>query len=445
MNKEYKNGLMPELRFPDFHNKEAWGKNRIGEIVSFLSGFAFKSEFFSTSGKKLLIPKNFTKNGYANFSFENTKFTIEDCLEKYVCKKGDLLLLLTDLSQSCELLGRPLMLTKTDGEVLLNQRIVKIIPSYKVKSKFLHAFFNSHTFRKRIIETATGSTVRHSSNKIVGDTQVYLPSLDEQQKIADCLTSIDDLITAHTKKLDTLNDHKKGLMQQLFPADGEIDPRLRFPEFTGNWSYCSIQDLIDSNKLLPPKDGNHGNIHPKSSDFVKNGIPFIMASNIRNGEIDLIGCSNISKKQADALQKGFSKTGDVLLTHKGTVGEVVIVPNIKYPYIMLTPQVTYYRIINDDELSNQYLALAFQSAYFQSNLSTVSGGGTRAYVGITEQRKLKVWIPNTIDEQQRISELISPLERVIKSQSAKIKDLKNHKKGLTQKLFPSVNEKECND
>jgi type I restriction enzyme S subunit len=74
---------------------------------------------------------------------------------------------------------------------------------------------------------------------------LQLPRLDEQQKIADCLSSLDVLITAQADKLDALKTHKKGLMQQLFPRDGETVPRLRFPEFreAGEWEEKTIADL----------------------------------------------------------------------------------------------------------------------------------------------------------------------------------------------------------
>jgi type I restriction enzyme, S subunit len=65
----------------------------------------------------------------------------------------------------------------------------------------------------------------------------------------------------------------------------------------------SIEDLIKEDILLAPKDGNHGNIHPKSSDYVSHGIPFIMASDIKNGKINLLKCSKISKEQASPNNK----------------------------------------------------------------------------------------------------------------------------------------------
>jgi len=183
-----------------------------------------------------------------------------------------------------------------------------------------------------------------------------------------------------------------------------------------------------------------GNLDPKSSDYVKTGIPFIMASDLRNGKIDFSKCAYLKKEQADSLQKGFSKSGDVLLSHKGTVGEVVLLGDIEFPYIMLTPQVTYYRIKNKSKILNAYLATFFNSDFYQKSLFNLSGGGTRAYVGITEQQKLIILYPNSIKEQQKIASSITVLDGLITAQADKIELLKLHKKGLMQGLFPKIKE-----
>jgi type I restriction enzyme S subunit len=143
------------------------------------------------------------------------------------------------------------------------------------------------------------------------------------------------------------------------------------------------------------QDGNHGEKHPKANDYVSNGIPFIMANNLKNGIVDLTGSNKISENQASQLRIGFSVKDDVLLTHKGTVGNVAIVPDIK-PYIMLTPQVTYYRT-NGKSLHNIYLKYAFCEPMFQARLHSVSMQATRPYIGIRAQRNLSFFRHSTQD------------------------------------------------
>ncbi len=160
---------------------------------------------------------------------------------------------------------------------------------------------------------------------------------------------------------------------------------------TSDWRTYTVQELIDAGMLEEPMDGNHGSIHPKTSDYVSKGVPFIMANNLVNGKVDYKGCAFITESQAASLRKGFSKPGDVLLTHKATIGRTAIVTE-EYDKIVLTPQVTYYRV--NPGISNTYLKCYFDSVPFQQLFSNWAGSGsTRAYLGITAQRKLPIVLP----------------------------------------------------
>lgn len=201
-----------------------------------------------------------------------------------------------------------------------------------------------------------------------------------------------------------------------------------------DWNTFKVKDLILNNIIDKPLDGNHGNIHPKAEDFVSEGIPFIMANDIINGKVDLINCSFISYEQASKLQKGFSIKGDILLTHKGSVGNVAKVPNLSSPYIMLTPQVTYYRIKNNKELNSDFLIQYFQCQAFQNLLRILSGGGTRAYIGITNQQNLPIILP-PIEEQNAIADCLSTWDEAIEKQQKLIEAKEIRHKALMQKLL----------
>ena len=225
--KDHKKGLMQNLfpqegeKVPKYRfrgHKDKWMTTQLNEHIDLVSGYAFKSELFSIQGKKLVTPKNFTKNGKASFDKKNTKYTTEESDPKYLCAANDLLILLTDLSPSCELLGKPILLKPEDGEVLLNQRIAKVTIKSHLDKHFLLQYFLTDQFHRRIKSTASGSTVRHSSNNIILDTHLVIPeNLEEQKKIASFLSTMDDIITAETEQIEQLKLHKKGLMQGLFP------------------------------------------------------------------------------------------------------------------------------------------------------------------------------------------------------------------------------------
>ncbi len=211
-------------------------------------------------------------------------------------------------------------------------------------------------------------------------------------------------------------------------------PALRFKDFEDDWNLFSVNDLVNAGILHKPLDGNHGEIHPKSSDYVDEGIPFVMANDIKNNSIDLVGSKKITKAQADKLQKGFAIESDVLLTHKGSVGFVAIVPKIKTDYVMLTPQVTYYRVANKEKLINKFLATYFVTPQFQKQLLVLADGGTRAYIGITEQRNLELKIPK-LSEQTKIANFLAAVDEKITQLTQKYELLAQYKKGVMQQIF----------
>lgn len=176
------------------------------------------------------------------------------------------------------------------------------------------------------------------------------------------------------------------------------------------WNKYTVEQLIDLEMLEAPMDGNHGSIHPKSSDYLSMGVPFIMVNDMLNGHIDLKNCSFISEKQAATLRKGLAKPGDVLLSHKATIGRTAIVPDV-FNTIILTPQITYYRVKKG--IDNRFLKYYFDSPNFQTLFKNWAGAGsTRAYLGITAQRKLPIILPE-FDEQVKIADILSSLDKKI--------------------------------
>jgi type I restriction enzyme, S subunit len=149
----------------------------------------------------------------------------------------------------------------------------------------------------------------------------------------------------------------------------------------------------------------------------------------------LSSCAFIRKEQADSLQKGFSRQGDVLLTHKATIGNTAVVGELQFDYIMLTPQVTYYRVVDQARLSNYYLRHFFDSNSFQSVLRLMSGGGTRAYIGITAQLLLPVTLPATKAEQEAIAEALSDADALIEVLEQLIAKKRQLKQGAMQELL----------
>ena len=432
-----KEKLIPELRFPEFDNNLGWDEVQLGDLCEVIT----KGTTPTTLGFKYTEDGvNFIKiesieNGLINHS-KVAHVTVEchEALKRSQLAKNDILFSIAGA------LGVVATVREQDLPANINQALALVRLKKDVSQEYVNKYLNSPSIGTEILKIKAGAAQPNISLTQVGNFKVLLPNEVEQQKIASCLSSLDELIAAHNDKLDALKDHKKGLLQKLFPQEGETVPKVRFPEFEGDgeWVETTIEELIREKILFPPKDGNHGSIHPKSSDYVKTGIPFIMASDLKNGKIDFSKCAYLKKEQADLLQKGFAKNGDVLLTHKGTVGEVALLGELEYPYIMLTPQVTYYRIKDKSRLVNGFLAAFFNSDFFQKNLLKVSGGGTRAYVGITKQKEFDINFPKNPKEQQKIASCLSAVDELITAQQEKMEQLQQHKKGLMQGLFPKM-------
>ena len=201
-------------------------------------------------------------------------------------------------------------------------------------------------------------------------------------------------------------------------SDKEILAKIGIKDLS--FDFLTISQLVKRGIIEKPLDGNHGEIHPKSEDFVDTGVPFIMASDINNGVVDYINCNFITKKQADSLRKGFAINGDVLLTHKATIGRTAIIKYDEHPYVMLTPQVTYYRVRDSQRLDRRYLRYFFECAFFQDTLNLWAGAGsTRAYLGITEQGKLPFVLP-PINKQKKIAAILSVYDELIANNQRRI-------------------------
>jgi type I restriction enzyme S subunit len=199
------------------------------------------------------------------------------------------------------------------------------------------------------------------------------------------------------------------------------------------WNYLTINDCLRDGLIIDVQDGNHGEAHPKTDEFVSEGIPFVMAKDLVNGQIHIADCHKITWHQYQSLRVGFARPGDVLLSHKGTIGLTAIVPDW-LQHVMLTPQVTYYRVSEGKKLSGKFLFWFFQSPLFQQRLEVLSAQSTRSYIGITLQKTLSILVP-PFDEQKRIAELLDTVDAAIAHTSSLIAKLKLMKAGLLHDLL----------
>ncbi len=274
-----------------------------------------------------------------------------------------------------------------------------------------------------------------------------LPPLAEQRRVAEILDTLNVAIRNTEQLIAKLNQVRLGLVQDLLTngidEGGELRDPARHPEqFTESalgrlpkhWKSTTVRALLDNGVLIDVQDGNHGELHPKRSDFVTEGVPFLMARDMAGGVIDFEHCYRIRESQSRRLRIGHSRAGDVLLSHKGTIGETARVPP-QASAVVLTPQVTFYRVAAPNpNLTPQYLLTWMSGPLFQGKLKMLAAQSTRDYVGITAQRSLPIVLP-PLAEQEHIVRAVTQLGTRIDAESAEAVKLRLLKHGLLEDLL----------
>ena len=318
-------------------------------------------------------------------------------------------------------------------DVLTNYDIGIVSPAYKVfefneklmlpeyGNYFMKSYYMIEQY-KNCSEQGASVVRRNLDLKALLKIEINIPPIEEQEKIVKILRNIDSILSRLSLYIENITFEKMDIIDKIL--------------INSNYIEKTFNQLLDEKVIEDIMDGNHGELHPKTSDYVNDGIPFVMANNIHDGMLDISNCNFLKKEQTDKLRKGFSKAGDILLTHKGTIGNVGYVPEkIKYDYIMLTPQVTYYRVNKCNKiLTKEFLYYYLQSTNFQKTLKLLSIQSTRAYIGITEQKKLKIKIPS-LEVQEQASKVLIRMDRKINIMKAKKQNYENLKKALMQKLL----------
>jgi type I restriction enzyme S subunit len=176
----------------------------------------------------------------------------------------------------------------------------------------------------------------------------------------------------------------------------------------GSWPTRTVQELQDA-KVLLVEDGNHGEYRPRSDEFAPTGTAFIRAADLDAGVVQFATASRITNVALARIRKGIGRAGDILLSHKGTVGKLAVAPIPCEPFVC-SPQTTFWRVLDDRTLDRGFLFAVMRSRAFREQLDAVKGETDMAdYVSLTAQRRLKVPLP-TVAVQVHISSILSALD-----------------------------------
>lgn len=185
----------------------------------------------------------------------------------------------------------------------------------------------------------------------------------------------------------------------------------------------TVSDLI-ADGVLRVEDGNHGNDRPRPDEFVADGVAFIRAADMTSGVVDFRSAGRISAIAQRRIRKGIGAPGDVLLSHKGTVGRVASVP-LDAPAFVCSPQTTFWRTLDERRLDRGYLRYMLKSEPFQRQLHMLGGQTDMApYVSLTDQRSMTVEIPDLL-EQRAIAEVLGALDDKIAANDQTVRSLED--------------------
>ena len=420
--------LVPKLRFPEFQDFPAWEPvslrkasvpvdGRVGERkltpVSISAGIGFvpQAEKFG---------RDISGNQYQRYTL------VRD--GDFVFNKGNSL----KFPQGC------IYLLQGWGEVAAPNVFI----AFRLKDGYSNRFFqncfeqNQHgkQLKRHITSGARSNGLLNISKETFFGVDIPTPSLPEQQKIADCLDSVDALIAAQGQKVEALRAHKKGLMQQLFPQEGETQPRLRFPEFdgAGEWKFVELGRLLKAS----PDYGVSAAAVPYDAGLPK----YLRITDISEDGTYL----EESKVSVDIVPtaENYLDEGDIAIARTGaSVGK-------SYRYRRHDGKLVFAGFLirlrpDQRKLAAAYLAQYLTTPQYWGWIAVNSARSGQPGINSAELSSLRVPLPadgRVLREQHRIANCLTSLDDLIAAETQKLDTFKTHKKGLMQQLFPHVGE-----
>lgn len=401
-----KSALKPRRRFPEFREAGDWGSEPGGVLFDQVSNKDHNSDL-----PVLAITQ---EHGAVPRSLIDYHVSVADkSIEGYkVVEAGDFIISLRSFQGGIEY-------SRYKGICSPAYVILRLVPGHS--ADYFRHFLKTDRFIGQLTKNLEGlRDGKMVSYKQFSELQLPTPSQNEQQKIADCLSSLDELISAETQKLDALKTHKKGLMQQLFPREGETVPRLRFPEFknAGEWDVWTIGNMF---RLI-------NGCAFKPEDWKPMGTPIIRIQNLNDPSAEF------NYSQAPVPERNRVEPGDLLFAWSGTLGSSFGARVWNGPPGVLNQHI--FKV----QMDERQITLPFSLlvlARVEEDIAKKSHGFKASFVHVKKSDLVKVvLLVPSIPEQQRIATCLSSLDALITLETQKLEALKNHKKGLMQQLFP---------
>jgi len=412
MKDDSKQTLTPKLRFPEFREGPRWEGTSLGQVVDFQSGSTPSKDtpaFWNGS-----IPW-VTAKDMKQFFLDDTEDHITPAAVDDGAKQvpaGMVLMLTRGMT-----LHKDLPICVLRRPMSFNQDVKALRPKGDLEGCFVPWLLLGNKERLlRMVDVAGHGTGKLNTEELrVFD--LTLPQPAEQQKIADCLTSLHELIAAHGRKLDALRAHKKGLMQQLFPREGESLPRLRFPEFrhAPEW-----------------KEKKGGEFFSNRTEPGEAGLP-IYSVTMNDGMVKRSSLDRVVDDIADPEGNTLARKGDIaynmMRMWQGALGVAGEDCMVSPAYVVLSPM---------EGACSDFFAYLFKLPQSLHLLTSHSRGLTKDRLRLyyADFTRVPLFVPG-FAEQRKIADFLASLDALIRVQVERLVALKTHKKGLMQELFPS--------
>jgi type I restriction enzyme S subunit len=387
--------MIPKLRFPEFSGE--WEERRLGEIGEAIIGLTYSPKDVDDNGVIVLRSSNVKDNllDLGDIVRVNKKIP-----EKLKIKKNDIVICVRNGSQS--LIGKSIIIKEPN-----NMTFGAFMSVFRSKNnKFVYYLFQTQKYKRQILQNL-GARINQITNRQLLSFKFYFPpTLSEQEKIADFLSKVDEKIEITSKKIEKLKEYKKGLLQKLLNVKNGI-PELRFPEFSGEWEKVKVRDLFDKitrGQVLSKKE-----ISEVKTDIYK--YPVYSSQTLNNG---LLGYykdylyENAITWTTDGANAGnvryrkgkfyCTNVSGVLISHKGYANQCIA------------------EILN--RVTKKYVSYVGNPKLMNNTMT-----------------EIKIFIPPTLKEQQKIAKFLSSIDEKIELNEKKLSKLKEYKKGLLQKMF----------
>lgn len=428
--------LIPKLRFPEFKNDGEWlsiplintaDKKIKWSFIGGPFGSNLKVSDYTNKGIRIIQLQNigdgfFNDNCKIYTSLEKAEELLSNNIysgEIIISKMGD------PVGRACLIPG------KNERFLMASDGIRLVVDESKHSKYFIFSLLNSDIVRNKINNKATGSTRRRIGLDSLKNILLQVPSnKEEQQKIADCLTSLDNLILAQEGKVSLLQSHKKGLMQNLFLKERQTKPKFRFPEFKneGEW------EVIPFNKYITLFRGSSPRPIVQFVTREDDGINWIKIGDTKNANGFILNRTEEKITIEGAKQSRFVEKGELILANSmsyGKVYELGVKGCIYDGWFVLRNF--------EESFDKQYLLQLLNSDFMQAQYNKLAAGGIVKNIS-SEIVNITTVVRPSIKEQQKIAKCLLSLDNLIEAEINRIEELKQHKKGLMQGLFPTLKE-----